>query len=357
PVAPATRWPVAPTTYPLPEVPARPPVPPGPPRPPVSPEPPAPGPLAPSRPPRRPEESGLPVGAPAAEPRGLDDPTGTFTRALLTGLGGGAETTSAAPVRPRRRSEPVTATERALARAGDGWATTVATARRLGGRLAALRGDERTALLAVVAVVGVVLLAIVVLLVAARLTAGRPVGGATSPAAAAARPSQGRHGPSVAPSRTGSPLPPAGGSFAARHSGLCLAPPVGRKDEGAQLVQRTCGTDPAAGFHLVAAGGRADAYALVDAGTGRCADVLGGGEGDSVPVVQWECHGADNQTFELRPVPGLDGYVQIVADHSGKCVDVTGASKDEGAPIQQYACHDPATEARMGNQAWRLTPG
>ena len=122
-------------------------------------------------------------------------------------------------------------------------------------------------------------------------------------------------------------------------------------------MQRPCGTDPGTGFLLVGRPGRADAYSLVNAGTGRCADVLGLGDGDGVAVVQWECHDGDNQTFTLRPVAGVDGYLQIVAEHSGKCLDVAGISRDEGAPIEQYECHDAAAEAESGNQSWRLSEG
>jgi hypothetical protein len=129
-------------------------------------------------------------------------------------------------------------------------------------------------------------------------------------------------------------------------------------DNGAQLLQRACGVDAATGFHLVLREGRSDAYALVDAATGKCADVYGAADDDGVAVVQWDCHYGDNQTFELRPVTGdrsSGGWVQIVAEHSGKCLDVANASRDEGAPIQQWECHDAASEAENGNQSWKLS--
>jgi hypothetical protein len=281
---------------------------------------------------------------------GLDDSTGTFTRVLLTGLGGDAEPPPAPVPHLVHQPAPATAGQRL-----------VATIRRLAARLAALRGDERTAMLAIGAVVGMVLLIIAVLIVLARLTADDASGAAAAPAPAA--PSTGTAGRDPSPTAPGSPTasaspaPPAGGQFAARHTGLCLAAPPGRTEDGAQLVQRTCGTDPATGFHLVAKPGRSDAFSLIDAGTGKCADVFGGADGDGVAVVQWPCHGGDNQVFELRELPGSDGYVQIVAEHSGKCLDVAGQSRDEGAPIQQFECRDAATEAGYGNQSWRLTPG
>ena len=302
-------------------------------------------PHAPTDPSTRPP--GVPAYAPPPAPHtGLDDSTGTFTRVLLTGLGGEPEPEpAAAPQQP----VPTTAGQRL-----------VATTRRLGARLNALRGDERTAMLVIGAVVGFVVLAIVVLLIIFQLTADDDPGAAAAPTRVGTAPAATQAATQAAnadPSPTASPSPPAGGQFAVKHSGYCLAAPVDRTDDGAPLVQRACGTDPATGFLLVAKPGRTDAFSLVDAGTGRCADVLGGSDADGVAVVQWICHGGDNQVFELRELPGSDGYVQIVAEHSGKCLDVAGQSRDEGAPIQQSECRDAATEAGYGDQSWKLTPG
>jgi hypothetical protein len=322
--------------------------------------------ITPTQPPITPTQPPvLPAAVPAYAPQpvqpvesphaGLDDSTGTFTQVLLTGLGGETEPPPAPLPSAHLQPPPATAVQRL-----------VATTRRLGARLNALRGDERTAMLAIGAVVGMVLLVIVVLVILVRLTADDAPGAAVAapgrvPATTQAANANPNPNPSPSQSQSESPAtgpePPAGGQFAARHSGYCLAAPVDRTDDGAQLVQRTCGTDPATGFHLVAKPGRTDAFSLVDAGTGRCADVLGGSAADGVAVVQWTCHGGDNQVFELRELPGSAGFVQIVAEHSGKCLDVAGQSRDEGAPIQQFECRDAVTEAGYGNQSWKLTPG
>jgi Na+-transporting methylmalonyl-CoA/oxaloacetate decarboxylase gamma subunit len=298
-------------------------------------------------------------GQPHPPAAGVDYNTGTFSRVLLTGLGGSVEppTPGLPPLPPVGAPKPAGARER-----------TVATTRRLAARVGALRGDEKTALLAVVAVVGVVLLMLAILIVVVRLA-----GGDSSPAPAAAAapsPTAGTSASTAAstapsptaeptPSPTGSPLPPSGGSFASRHSNLCLAAPLGRTDAGAQLVQRTCGTDFGTGFLLVATD-QPDTYELVNSGTSRCADVLGASVDDGAPVVQWDCNGGPSQTFQLRPLTdttGADtGYVRIVAAHSGKCLDVTGISADEGAPIQQFTCRDPGAEIdpAAGNQSWKF---
>jgi hypothetical protein len=301
----------------------------------------------------------LPVGAtradlwdaaPVAHQPGTEYSTGSFTRVLLTGLGGSDE-----PLPPQPApAPPGPPTVRARA---------VSTTRRLAARVAALRGDEKTALLAVAAVVGVVLLLLAALVLVVRLAAGR--GGDPAPAAAptAAAPTATSPGPSASPqpSPTGSPLPPSGGSFTSKRSGLCLGAPQGRSDAGAQLVQRACGTDFGTGFLLVGAA-QPGLYELVNAGASRCADVLGASVDNGAPVVQWDCNGGPNETFQLRPLldaTGADsGYVQIVAAHSGKCLDVAGGATNEGAPVQQWDCQDPTLAldpAAGGNQSWQFS--
>ncbi len=286
---------------------------------------------------------------------GTEYSTGTFTRVLLTGLGGSEEP---APPQPAQApAGPPTARAR-----------TVATTRRLAARVAALRGDEKTALLAVAAVVGVVLVLLAILVLVVRLATGRgdpAPAAATAPTPASSPGASGSASPeptsSTEPSPTGSPLPPSGGSFASKRSGLCLGAPQGRADAGAQLVQRACGTDFGTGFLLVATA-QPGLYELVNAGASRCADVLGASVDNGAPVVQWDCNGGPNETFQLRPLldpaGAASGYVQIVAAHSGKCLDVTGGATNDGAPVQQWDCQDPTTAldpAAGGNQSWRFT--
>jgi hypothetical protein len=268
---------------------------------------------------------------------------------LLTGLGGTPEPPAPPPV----------------AVAGPAPAGRVgATARRLAGRVAALRGDERTALLAVGGVVGLVVLLLAVFVAVARLTGdtSRPAAASPSSPAAAAPPATtppGTPSPTPEPTPTGTPLPPSGGAFTARHSNLCLAAPAGRTDPGAQLVQRACGTDFGTTFLLVAKD-QPDTYELVNAGSSLCADVYGASADNGAPVVQWDCNGGPNQTFQLRaladPTGAPTGYVQLVAAHSGKCLDVVGAAVADGTPVQQYDCRDAVAEAAMGNQSWAFSP-
>ena len=307
--------------------------------------------------PAQPGETALQPG-PALQPgavhqAGAEYSTGTFTRVLLSGLGGSEEPVAAEPAPPA--VGPLTMRSRA-----------VATTRRLAARVAALRGDEKTALLVVAAVVGLVLVLLAIFVLVVRLATGR---GDPAPAAAPAPTPAVSPGASAStsptasaePTPTDSPLPPSGGSFASKRSGLCLGAPQGRADAGAQLVQRACGTDFGTGFLLVATA-QPGLYELVNTGASRCADVLGASVDNGAPVVQWDCNGGPNETFQLRPLldpTGAEsGYVQIVAAHSGKCLDVAGGATNDGAPVQQWDCQDPTTAldpVAGGNQSWRFT--
>jgi ricin-type beta-trefoil lectin protein len=78
----------------------------------------------------------------------------------------------------------------------------------------------------------------------------------------------------------------------------------------------------------------------------KCLDVNGWSAADGIPLLQWACHGGDNQLWSLEAV--ADGYSRIVSRHSGKCLDVNGASTDDGASVIQWECHGGA------NQIWLL---
>ncbi|HEX4923075.1 MAG TPA: RICIN domain-containing protein [Bdellovibrionales bacterium] len=74
---------------------------------------------------------------------------------------------------------------------------------------------------------------------------------------------------------------------------------------------------------------------IVSAHSGLCADVASWSTANSAKVQQWECHGGNNQNFELV---ATGSYYRIRAVHSGLCLDVQGASTANGAKVIQYAC-------------------
>jgi hypothetical protein len=78
----------------------------------------------------------------------------------------------------------------------------------------------------------------------------------------------------------------------------------------------------------------------------KCLDVSGASSENGSALIQWECHGGDNQVWSIEPTDA--GYSRVVARNSGKCLDVSGESTADGAPVLQWQCHGGA------NQQWRL---
>ena len=86
---------------------------------------------------------------------------------------------------------------------------------------------------------------------------------------------------------------------------------------------------------------------LIAQHSGKCLDVSGASPDDRAEIIQWQCHGGENQQWRVEAVTG--GY-QLVARHSGKCLDVRGESTNDGGSIIQWSCHSGA------NQTWLLRP-
>jgi hypothetical protein len=74
-------------------------------------------------------------------------------------------------------------------------------------------------------------------------------------------------------------------------------------------------------------------------------DVNGFSTANGAKVIQWTCHGGDNQKWRVS-TQGAGFRLQAV--HSGACLDVAGVSTAVGAAFQQWACHTG------GNQTFKL---
>lgn len=120
-----------------------------------------------------------------------------------------------------------------------------------------------------------------------------------------------------------------------RHSGKCLDVEWASSADGARLIQWDC--------H----GGNNQRFQFDDLGNGfhrirayhsdKCLDVTGASADDGAQIIQYVCHGGTNQQFQL--VRNGDGFYAIIARNSGKCFDIAGASQDLRAPVIQYRCH------------------
>jgi hypothetical protein len=80
----------------------------------------------------------------------------------------------------------------------------------------------------------------------------------------------------------------------------------------------------------------------------KCLDVSGSSSENGSALIQWQCHGADNQVWSIEPADA--GYSRVVSRQSGMCLDVSGESTEDGAPVLQWQCHGGA------NQQWRVEP-
>lgn len=79
------------------------------------------------------------------------------------------------------------------------------------------------------------------------------------------------------------------------------------------------------------------AYLVKAKHSGKCLDVGGGSRNNGANIIQWNCHGGDNQRFRIYDAG--NGYWYLQAKHSGKCLDVKGWSNQNGAEIHQWDCH------------------
>jgi hypothetical protein len=78
-----------------------------------------------------------------------------------------------------------------------------------------------------------------------------------------------------------------------------------------------------------------------------CLDVKGDRQGESVPVIVWNCHGRENQRWALTEgEKGESAFVGV----GGYCLDVRSASGKDGAQLELWRCHFGP------NQRFRVTP-
>ncbi len=117
-----------------------------------------------------------------------------------------------------------------------------------------------------------------------------------------------------------------------RNSGKCLDVYGASTDAAASVIQWICHGGENQQWRLEPAGG--GAVRILARHSGQALDVYGAWVDDVTPIIQWPVHGGDNQAWTLEPAP--DGYVRIVARHSGKAMDVELASVDDGARVIQY---------------------
>jgi hypothetical protein len=78
-------------------------------------------------------------------------------------------------------------------------------------------------------------------------------------------------------------------------------------------------------------------YNIVARISGKCLDVNGGGTNTGARLIQYTCHGGDNQHFRFES--DGNGKYHIIAGNSGYCIDQVKASQSTGGQFMQYFCH------------------
>lgn len=78
-------------------------------------------------------------------------------------------------------------------------------------------------------------------------------------------------------------------------------------------------------------------YTIVARISGKCLDINGGGLNAGARLMQYTCHGGDNQSFQFQSVGG--GLYRIIAGNSGLCIDQANATYSTGGQFMQYYCH------------------
>ena len=129
-----------------------------------------------------------------------------------------------------------------------------------------------------------------------------------------------------------------------RNSGKCLDVYGASMDAVASVIQWVCHGGENQQWRLEPAGG--GVYRIVARHSGLVLDVYGALVDNVTPIIQYPSHGGDNQLWTMEPAS--EGHVVFVARHSGKALDVEGASLDDGARVIQYTGHGGT------NQQWLL---
>ncbi len=84
------------------------------------------------------------------------------------------------------------------------------------------------------------------------------------------------------------------------------------------------------------------AYAALTAKhSGKCIDVSAWSTANGGAIVQYGCHGRDNQKWALRDMGGAQ--YQVTSRSSGKCLDTRGSTAN-GAAVVQYDCANSAQQ-------------
>lgn len=119
-------------------------------------------------------------------------------------------------------------------------------------------------------------------------------------------------------------------------NGLPCGIPAGRSDESDASLALIQVRDEIANFMPTHASAQ-PAFLIKNRYSGKCLDVGGWSTQNGANIIQWDCHGGDNQRFRIYDAGG--GYWYLQAKNSGKCLDVKDWAMWPGQQIVQWDCH------------------
>lgn len=120
----------------------------------------------------------------------------------------------------------------------------------------------------------------------------------------------------------------------ARHSGKCMEVAGWSKNQGANVIQWSCHGGNNQRWKKLDGG--AGYWLLQNVNSGLCMSIDQAVTGTGGNVVQRPCDGRENQ--RIMPNNLFDNVHQFAFRHSGICIDVGGHGKNDGANIIQWNC-------------------
>jgi hypothetical protein len=121
--------------------------------------------------------------------------------------------------------------------------------------------------------------------------------------------------------------------------GLCLDIEGASSSDGATVLVYGCHRRDNQSFELrLADSDRDDEWFTARAEhSGQCLDIKSNSRGTGANLIQWPCHGRDNQSFDFRPVSRGSNVGEIRVMHSGLCLDA--GSNRERSKVTQQTCN------------------
>ncbi len=124
------------------------------------------------------------------------------------------------------------------------------------------------------------------------------------------------------------------GPLVATHSGLCLEAEGGSTAANVRVVQDECDGSENQSFEMHDAGG--GLVELYNRGTGMCLHVKSASADPAAELLQHPCNGSSNSLYTVDQV---SGGLRLTVQHTAMCLDIFGASTAAGAALIQWPCH------------------